>query len=233
MSTVHDSGADDFGATYNSVYRGPATPLPLPFALKPLSSADSGVEKLPDGRTRYWIRHDMVRGVTPAMLDWWFRNLEGTVRFGGRSYNRYRFWHPQDHVHASYHRRLPDGSVGPGAQIRLIEVLGRNEKYVVDTITHIERLDEGGYIHNPELHGRTGMARMEYTFEPAKGGTLYENCLIIGSGAPWYPLVRPIVHAFAFTEAQGQAWLRHNVEEVGMFENFLPQLYHAETGRTA
>ncbi|QYK45254.1 MAG: hypothetical protein KF794_00600 [Xanthobacteraceae bacterium] len=225
--------AEDLTTTYPPRYCGLPTPLRLPFPLKPVSSADTGVEIMADGRTKYWIRHDIVRGVTPRMLDWWFRNLEGEIEFGGRRYNRYRFWHPGDHVHASYAKRLPDGTVGAGAQIRLIEVLGRNPKFVVNTTTHIERLDEGGYIHNPELHGRTGFARMEYTFESAPGGTRYENCLIIGSTAGWYPLVRPLVHRFAFTRAQGVAWLRHNIEEVGMFENFLPQLYRQETGRSA
>jgi hypothetical protein len=219
--------------TYPPHYIGLPQLLPLPFALKPLHSADTGVERLADGRTRYWIRHELIRGVTPAMLAWWFANLEGSISFGGRSYNRYRFWHPRDHYHASYARRLEDGTVGPGAAIRLIEVLGRDERYRVDTITHIERLDEGGYIHNPELHGRTGFARMEYSFTPAAGGTLYENSLTIGAAAPWYPLLRPLVERFAFTPAQGRAWHLHNIEEVGMFEHFLPALYHHETGRVA
>lgn len=232
MSHTFAIEADDLETAYPPRFQRLPTPLGLPFPLKPVDSADTGVERLPDGRTKYWIRHDTVRGVTPRMLDWWFRNLEGTVEFGGRRYNRYRFWHPGDHVHASYHSRLPDGTVGSGASIRLIEVLGRDPRFLVDTVTHIERLDEGGYVHNPEVHGRTGLARMEYTFEPRPDGTLYENCLIIGADAFWYPVVRPLVTGFLFTEAQGRAWLRHNVEEVGMFENFLPRLYAEETGRS-
>lgn len=216
---------------YPSTRKDLPTRLMLPFALKPVSSADCGAEEMPDGRLKFWIRHETVSGVTPAMLVWWFSHLEGTIEFAGRHYDRYRFWHPGDHVHASYAKRLPDGSIGPGAQIRLVEILGRNPKYRVDTTTHIERLDEGGYIHNPEMHGHTGLVRMEYTFEPAPGGTYYENCLIIGADAPWYRLLRPLVTCFAFTPAQGQAWLRHNIEEVGMFENFLPALYRRETGR--
>jgi hypothetical protein len=218
---------------YPPVYGGLPQPLALPFPLKPLHSADTGIEPMPCGRTKYWIRHELVRGVTPAMLDWWFRNLEGEIGFGGRSYNRYRFWHPRDHYHASYAKRLPDGTVGPGAAIRLIEVLGRNERYRVDTITHIERLDEGGFIHNPEVHGRTGLARMEYSFEAVPGGTLYGNCLIIGAPHGWMKLFKPLVERFVFTPEQGRAWLLHNIEEVGMFEHFLPQLYHHVTGRTA
>ncbi|HZY67134.1 MAG TPA: hypothetical protein VFE52_01015 [Devosia sp.] len=231
MSAAYDLTDDPL--TYPPRFERLPRPLDLGIPLKPVTSADTGVETLSDGRQKYWIRHDTIRGVTPRMIAWWFAHLQGTIRWGGRDYNRYRFWHPRDHVHASYARRLPDGSVGPGAAIRLIEVLGRNPRYVVDTVTHIERLDEGGYVHNPELHGRTGFARMEYTFEAVEGGTLYQNCLIVGAHAPWYPLVRPLVQAFAFTPEQGTAWLRHNVEEVGMFEAFLPELYRQETGRTA
>jgi hypothetical protein len=213
-------------------YRGMAEPLALPFQLKPLSSADTGLERLSDGRIKYWIRHDVVRGVTPRMLAWWFRNLEGDIEFAGRRYNRYRFWHPRDHVHISYARRLPDGTVGPGAAIRIVEVLGRDPRFLVDTVSHIERLDEGGYIHNPAFHGMIGFARMEYTFTPVVAGTLYENCLIIGSSRPLLGLANPLIERFAFDEEHGRAWLRHNVEEVGQFENFLPDLYRKETGRS-
>lgn len=206
-------------------------PLDLPFPLRPVHSADRGIERTEDGSTRYWIRHDVLRGVTPAMLAWWFANLEGTIRFGGRDINRYRFWHPRDHVHASYARRLPDGSVGPGAQIRLIEVLGRNPRFRVDTVTHIERLDEGGFAHLPEFRGRTGLVRMDYTFTRTALGTRFENSLTFGSTAPWYPLVRPLAEALAFSPSQGRAWLQHNIEEVGMFEVFLPDLFRQETGR--
>ncbi len=211
-------------------YRGLPEPLALPMPLRPLASADTVAEKLPDGRIRYSIRHDVLRGVTPRMLAWWFANLEGDIAFGGQRYNRYRFWHPRDHVHISYARRRPDGTVGPGAILRLIEVLGRDERFVVDTRSHIERLDEGGYVHNPEFHGRTGFARMEYRFERVAGGTLYENCLIIGATGTLLSLATPLIARFAFTAAKGQAWFRHNVEEVGQFEHFLPHLYYEETG---
>src|SRR5690606_12657324 len=130
-------------------YRGMAEPLDLPFALKSLATADTGMERLGDGRIKYWIRHDVIRCVTPRMLDWWFRNLEGDVELAGRTHSRYRFWHPADHVHVGYARRLPDGTIGPGAAIRIVEVLGRDPRFLVDTVSRIERLDEGGFIHSP------------------------------------------------------------------------------------
>jgi hypothetical protein len=53
---------------------------------------------------------------------------------------------------------------------------------------------------------------------------------VVGSALPWLRPVNALVSRFGFSEEQGRAWLRHNIEEVGMFENFLPHLYRVETG---
>lgn len=211
----------------------PAEPAPVPWPMKPVGSAECGAERLADGRLSWWIRHDLLNGVTPRMLAWWFAHLEGDMDVGGRRINRYRAWHPYDHVHASYAWRRPDGTVGPGAAIRLREYLGANERYVVDTVSTIEKLDEEGFIHNPRVHGLSGFARMEYAFIPVRDGTLYENRLLIGGAGGWRRAVSPLVQRFGFDEAHGMAWLRHNIEEVGLFEHFLPALYRQETGRDA
>lgn len=218
-------------ACYPASYTGVPQPVALPWALKPMGSAQYGIDELPDGRLRHWIRHEELKGVTPRMLAWWFAHLEGHVVVQGRRIDRYRVWHPYDHVHASYARRLPDGSVGPGAVLRLKEVLGGNPRFVVDVTSEIEKLDEEGFIHNPILHGVRGLARMEYIFRPTANGTLYENCLVVGRAGRAGRLLAPLLHRIAFPPGKGEAWLRHNIEEVGMFENFLPQLYRQETGR--
>jgi DAPG hydrolase PhiG domain len=119
---------------YPASHGKPPEPLALPFALKALGSAEYGIEVLADGRVRYWIRHEVVRGVTPRMLIWWFTHLEGDIKIAGRRVSRYRAWHPYDHVHVSYARRLPDGSVGPGALIHLREYLGANPRYGINVI---------------------------------------------------------------------------------------------------
>ena len=216
---------------YPASYRGVPQPVPLPWGLKPVGSARTGIDRLEDGRTRCWIRHEVLRGVTPRMLAWWFANLEGDVVVQGRRINRYRAWHPYDHVHASYVRRSAGGSVGPGSVIRLKEVLGGNPNFVVDVETEIEKLDEEGFIHNPVVHGVCGLARMEYTFRAVPGGTLYENCLVFGLRGRAGRLLRPLLERLAFPPGKGETRLRHNIEEVGMFENFLPGLYRQETGR--
>lgn len=215
---------------YPASHRRLPEPAPVPWALKPFASAASGHERLPDGRDSWWIRHELLRGVTPGMLVWWFSHLEGEVVLDGRRINRYRAWHPYDHVHASYARRRPDGSIGPGAQIRLREVLGANRAYTVDTVTDIERLDEGGFVHNPRVHGISGLVRMEYRFTAQPGGTLFENRLLVGGTQGWRRLVTPLLRRWGFGAGHGRAWLRHNIEEVGAFEQFLPALYRQQTG---
>ena len=214
---------------YGPGYGEPPEPLGLPWSLKSMHTAEFGVDSLEDGRTRYWIRHQILRGVTPPMLAWWFANLEGSVNINGMRVNRYRAWHPADHVHASYARRLADGSVGPGAVIRLREMLGGNPRFTVNICSEIEKLDDEGFIHNPLFHGVKGLVRMEYRFKAVPEGALYENCLIFGSPSSIGRLLHPVVERLAFPPLKGQFWLRHNIEEVGAFEHFLPQLYRSET----
>lgn len=228
MSTMLREFATTLGHSFPAYPRThglPAEPTTVPWPLKGFGSAHSGIERLDDGRLSYWIRHEVIRGVTPAMLVWWFQNLEGDIDVMGQRISRYRAWHPYDHVHASYARRLPDGSIGPGAQIRLCEFLGANRRYRVQTVTTIEKLDEEGFIHNPQVHGIAGLVRMEYRFTAVTGGTLYENRLLVGADRGRHRLLSALVQRYGFDLAHGYAWLRHNIEEVGMFEHFLPKLY--------
>jgi DAPG hydrolase PhiG domain len=228
MTSVASITAPTVVPPYPASRSQPAEPWPAPYGLKGLGSANAGIEHLSDGRTSHWIEHDIIRGVTPAMLAWWFAHLEGDVEIRGRV-NRYRAWHPYDHVHASYAWRRPDGTVGPGAAIRLHEFLGANARFEVDVTSVIEKLDESGFIHNPILHGVTGLARMEYTFEAVDGGTRYKNRLLVGAPRGWRHFISPLVERFGMPREKGVAWLRHNIEEVGAFEEFLPELYHRET----
>ena len=202
-------------------------PLPIPWLQKPMDSAKSGFERLPDGRLKFWIEHEVIRGVTPEMLVWWFSHLEGDVDINGVRYNRYRVWHPRDHVLNHYAKRLPDGSVGPGAVIHIVEMLGGNPDYTVDVFSVIEKLDEEGFRHVPHVHGiRVGV--MDYSFERAAGGTLYRNSLTIGFKGLLGRFINPLIRRFVMDEKRGRAWILHNIEEVGNFESFLPRLFASE-----
>jgi len=211
---------------YNGVTPIPE-PLSIPWQLKPVPSAQSGVQTLADGRNRYWVKHEVLKGVTPRMLAWWFAHFaEGEVEIKGRLLGRYRVWHPLDHVYARYVRRAPDGSGGPGAQIALCEFLARNPRYKIEAISTVQKVDETGFIHKVMRAG-IQLARMEHVFTETSRGTRDENCLIV----PGSPLLAPLARFLLprlMPPDKGEAWLKHSIEEMGTLEHFLPELYARE-----
>jgi len=203
-------------------------PLEIPWIRRPLSSAETQVIELADGRIKLWIRHAVLRGVTPAMLLWWFRHLEGDIEIAGRVVPRYRAWHPLDHIAFRYVRRRRDGSIGRGAIFHICEAFARNPDWLVDVHTYVEKLDETGVIHGPRRLGRK-VAHMEYVFEPTPEGTQYTNWLIAGPALHHAGRVLRMVRRAEFPDDKAGAWLTHNVDEVGNFESFLPDLYRRES----
>ena len=206
-------------------------PIPVPWTMKPLASAEAKLDYLADGRMHCSIVHDLLHGVTPEMLVFWFKNMRGTLDIEGRPYPRYRVWHPLDHVEHRYVQTPPSGD-GVGSVFLIHEVLGRNPKHTVNVLTDVVRLDEGGFGHRPRLHGISGLVAMDYEFERVPGGTRYRNSLTVGLPVPrrLRALNQPFLH-FIGGERRGHAWLKHNVEEVGNFEHFLPDLFAREHGR--
>jgi hypothetical protein len=200
-------------------------PIDVPWTMKPVTSALCGVEVLDDGRLHCSIRHDVILGVTPAMLAWWFDHIDGELAIEGVPYPRYRVWHPRDHVSHTYVRGR-----GRGATFRIHEVLARNPDWQIDVKTVVTQLDESGFAHRPRPHGLP-IVRMDYAFSRCAGGTQYVNSLTFG--LPGKPRLNTLLRKLAFSLDKAHAWLRHNVEEVGNFEFFLPALYAAETGRRA
>jgi hypothetical protein len=204
-------------------------PIDVPWTMKPLESASTAMERLDDGRLRLAISHDLLRGVTPAMLVFWFRNLEGMMLVEGRPVARYLAWHPRDHVAFRYARRGRGGVIGPGARFAIHEVLGRVPADRVDVVSDVLQLDERGFHHRPRRFGFHPVD-MRYRFHRVPGGTRYENELVVGiPGAPRW-LNERVVARF-FDEEHGRAWLLHNVEEVSAFEVFLPDFVASMHGR--
>jgi len=231
-TTTAGSNAGWLGFRRRSTATKPALPEPLsvPWQLKPASSAQSGVETLADGRKKYWVKHEVLKGVTPRMLAWWFAHFaEGEVNIEGQRLNRYRVWHPFDHVYARYVRRAPDGSGGPGAQISLCEYLARNPRYKIEVVSTVEKVDEAGFIHKV-MRGRIELVRMEHVFTETSTGTRDENCLIVPGSPRLVPLARILLPRLMPAD-KGEAWLKHSIEEMGTLGHFLPELYARETVR--
>jgi DAPG hydrolase PhiG domain len=188
-------------------------PRPFNWTMKPLACAETGVKRLDDGRLELRIRHDILKGVTPAMIDWWFQNIAGTMEHMGQTYPRYLVWHPIDHIHFELTRRAPDGSGGLGAQFHIVEALGANLDYLVDSLADVLKADDTGHILSVR-HSRVEAIHIEHTYTPVPGGTLFQS--------------RTQVVPKAVPEAMGRAWLKHSVEEIGNLEFFLPALYASQ-----
>jgi hypothetical protein len=201
-------------------------PIAIPWTMKPVESAETKLEILDDGRLQLSIVHDVLHGVTPEMLVFWFKNMRGTMQLEGKTYPRYRIWHPYDHVEHKY-LHTPAGGDGVGSVFLIHEVMGRDPRHTVNVETDVVRLDEGGFGHRPRIARVSGLVAMDYTFERVPGGTLYRNSLTVGlhGARRWARPLNALVQRFKFDEAHGRAWLKHNVEEVGNFEHFLPGLY--------
>ena len=195
--------------------------------MKPVSSARTTQSILRTGQLLLTIEHDTIRGVTPAMLRWWFENLGQTMTLNGQTFPRYLVWHPRDHIHWELAARSPDGGSGQGAHFRIVEAFAMDPKYYVDSTEWVEKLSEEGIALVRRIAG-VEVFRLEHHFGTVQGGASYRSRMTVGAGSGvtrWLfnSLVRPRV----FSDQMGTAWLTHNVEEVSMFENILPSLYAA------
>jgi len=205
-----------------------ALTLPAPrdfgWELKTLDSATTAHITRPDGTMELTIDHSLIRGVTVDMLEWWFQNFDKEVEFQGKTYQGYLLWHPFDHVGATFFRNA-EGRLTAGQRIHIREVFGRDMRFVVDDIVGLHRWDRGGIGLNAKKLGHTVM-KLDHTFADEEGGVHYRSRMIVGAESGW---LKGIINRLAvprlFSQEKGTAWLRHNVEEVGCFENFLPELY--------
>ncbi|MGB0646718.1 MAG: hypothetical protein ACPGQS_06040 [Bradymonadia bacterium] len=212
----------------------PKTPsaLTVPWSSKSIDSAQVSVNTLADGRIRYAIEHDLLRGVTPAMIVWFLNHMTDRLDVGGQNVQFYRLWHPVDHVAMTYLKSAVDGrNFGSGAQVRIQEVFQANPKYAIDVKANVEFLDETGFAHHENILGLT-VARMQYSFTQVDAGTLYKNALTVGAKGESLisKFINTVVRPRVFPDQKGEAWIRHNIEEVGALESFLPDLYatHAD-----
>lgn len=200
-------------------------PRQLPWGLKPLASAATSLSYDRHGRMVMKIAHDLLAGLTPQMVEWWFRNIGGEMEVEGRVLNRYLVWHPFDHILWELVNRQPDGSVGVGSRFRIVEAFGADPNFYIDIIDNVIRLDASGITLVGYGLG-IEISRLEHDFVAADGGTIYRSTLTIGVDVPAVaPLINTAIRRTIFREAKGRAWLRHNVEEVGLLEHIIPAIY--------
>jgi hypothetical protein len=204
-------------------------PLPPPrtlrWPLKPLESAQTSLSYDEFGRMVMRIRHDVLKGLTPEMVAWWFGNIGGDIDVDGKRLNRYLAWHPHDHILWELVHPGADGRASAGAKFHIVETFGRNPDFYVDVIDCVTRLDVTGFTAVSYMLGQQ-VSHLNHDFCAVEGGTLYVSSLTIGTTVPILRnILNPLIHRTILSESMGRAWLKHNVEEVGLLEHIVPLLY--------
>lgn len=195
--------------------------------LKPLDSARTTQQRLPNGQLVLTIEHATLRGLAPPMLRWWFENIGGTIRHQGRTWSRYLLWHPRDHIHWELASPAPGGGARQGAHFRIVEAFDARPEWSVDSTELVEKLDDTGIALVRRIFGHE-IFRLEHRFGEAAGGASYGSRMVVGAAGGWFkPIFNSWVQPRVFSDAMGGAWLKHNVEEVGLLEALLPLLYAA------
>ena len=200
-------------------------PRRVGWKMKPLSSARTEERILPDGRVVLNVEHELLSGVTPEMLVWWWRNIDGDIEIDGQAVRRYLVWHPIDHIHFGLLQRSSDGSVGPGAIFHLVEALGADMNHLIDVAVRLKELDETGATVELHALGRV-VWHMRGQFLRRDRGTQFISTMTIG-GTGWLAslgLTGLLVDRF-FPRERRRLWLKHSVEEIGNLQFFLPDLY--------
>lgn len=203
-------------------------PLEFGWTMRDRSSADISRRVLPDGRLEQVIRHAALPGITPELMLWWFQIIDRTVEFGGARCLAYRLWHPRDHIHFEVRGRAADGSVGPGAEFHLVEAFGGRRDFLIDQVFRVPKLDRSGFRLELWQTGRL-LASLDEDWEIVGVGLRYTVTMRVGLTGT-LRVLNPLIRWRE--RARLDAWLTHNVEEVGNLPLFLPEL-HASMGRGA
>ncbi len=203
-------------------------PDPAPL-LYPLRAADPDrytVEHFPHRRLRMTIDHEPLESVTPAMLLWWFRHIGETMPYAGGVFPRYTVWHPRDHISWNLAREKPGGGAGEGARFHIVEAFGRDPNKMVDSVDRVEKLDRTGIRLTMRVAGAQ-VFQLEHTWSQGRGRTHYVSVFDLGLRSALGTPVNAYLRKKVFRPDMDLAWIKHNVEEVGLFEHILPDLYAA------
>jgi hypothetical protein len=219
----------------------PLPPLPFNWKMKPLSSASKAeINILPNKQFELTISHDIIKGVTPQMLHWWFSRIDDTMEYNGQTHPRYRVWHPIDHIYYKDLSFASDGTGSAGTRRHIVEAFGANPRYLINIIDLVVHLDDKGILLSTEQGGVAlgignllmplpfQLSTLEHQFFAVPDGTRYESRLLIGIDSNMGKWINPIVRPLFIGYEMAKAWLRHNIEEVGNFEFFLPELYERQ-----
>lgn len=149
------------------------------------------------------IDHEL-KNVTPEMIDWWWGNIKNT--------ERYKLWHPEDHVSFEWEKLPEKGKIG--AIHRVIETIK------VPTLLRIRWEDpnlhpiKASYDHviaGSILDSKDNpLSWIIHEYEAMENGTRLRTTFRLPAKVPKWFII---------------ALRKHNIEEIGEFSRFLPELY--------
>jgi len=203
-------------------------PRQLPWSVPDYRPAKTAHTVLPDGRIRIEITHLPLNGIRPEMLAWWYRQLPvSSVEVGGVRYPFYHVFHPTEHGRIRVLEPATDGKagMGVGALVEREEWFGPFDSKGAGRVT---QLSAAGMTVVPEVAGFE-FGEIRHTFEATATGTRYRVVSIIGVQWPLVGgAVNGLIRRAMYPQAMLTQWERHQVEEVGMLQHFLPQLYNSQ-----
>lgn len=212
------------------------------WADKPVSSSHFEIHERANGQFCVVLNHALLRGVSAEMIEWWFLNftrlkvrLRDVPGYEGQAVPAYWLWHPVDHLSAELSGAVgPGGVARPGCSIHIREAMQYDRHgwtYPVDTRLKVFYVGSDGWAMGKALPliGPVMMLRIHFKDVAVDGrhvGVHYHYEVVIGVTGN-NPVTRFINRKItgAYSPAFFAAWQRHNVIEVGTFENFLPRLF--------
>ena len=215
--------------------------------LKEIESTTFQIKSHPEnGQMVIILNHPIVRGVSCSMIHWWFQHfanlkirLKNVGNYGdGDVVPAYFLWHPKDHFGATLLDQVEDGKYHVGARIHIQEAMSFDKyerKYLVDDATtcwYLRNGTFGGQGMGVNLPFGSWILSSRICWEDVKDGEIdvgvhYHYEMTIGIANKLFgKWINPILkYKKGISEEWYREWNRHNVIEVGTFENFLPRLY--------
>ncbi|MEM6384481.1 MAG: hypothetical protein AAF739_17575 [Pseudomonadota bacterium] len=209
---------------------------------KPVSSSHFDIHQKDNGQFCVVLNHALLRGVSTQMIHWWFLNftrlrvrLQDVPGYEGRQVPGYWLWHPVDHLSADLSGAVgPGGVAQPGCSIRIREAMQYERygwDYAVDSKLKVFYVGPDGWAMGKAVPGVGPVMMLRIHFKDVlEGGrhlgVHYHYEVVIGATGS-NPVARLINRRITgeYGPEFFAAWHRHNVIEVGTFENFLPALF--------
>lgn len=190
-----------------------------------LSDATYKIDLSKQGKIVIELQHPILKGVTPAMLSWWYQHLaSGSAIVRGKEYSFYHLFHLSEHGQTKIISPPTDGTegMGVGACVYRQERFG---PYLSKGYGRVAKFSDQGFTVIPVM-GPLAFGVIEHQFLATPVGSQYNVKIVLGSDLPLLGgLLNFYIREKQFPPIVVHEWIRHQVEEVGSLPHFLPQLY--------